>query len=374
MPEDAKSCPPPYVEFGVAEHVQLNSTALCLQFCADRPTDTLIVRFRGFLDEHGSASLASPVVVSESVSAVVTNTASASPALTTLPLPRCTKSKSSSVDFLPLPIPIPITAPNPISPVLYNDFVLYPKYSSAAYQPFCAQPVDFFHLFYLSGNIHIMCRCLLSYSFCDSEYCDPARLEIVVVFRGRFRLKDAVTDAKLLLLPFELPGIVELVHVHRGFLCAYQNVSDQVVAIAKELKEYPETPGRCYCLGRAITSLATPSIKAALPDAVMKLYTFALVLRRFTKSSPHAPLPPWSPRRRLPLPTFTLHSGPVDDTSPHIARGQCIIFDSARSYSETGLDRHEDVENGHKVRELGREYGDWPRQVTAEDSESWSDG
>ncbi|KAJ7822810.1 hypothetical protein B0H14DRAFT_2598259 [Mycena olivaceomarginata] len=307
MPEDAKSCPPPYVEFGVAEHVQLNSTALCLQFCADRPTDTLIVRFRGFLDEHGSASLASPVVVSESVSAVVTNTASASPALTTLPLPRCTKSKSSSVDFLPLPIPIPITAPNPISPVLYDDFVLYPKYSSAAYQPFCAQPVDFFRLFYLSGNIHIMRRCLLSYSFCDSEYCDPARLEIVVVFCGTFRLKDAVTDAKLLLLPFEFPGIVELVHVHRGFLGAYQNVSDQVVAIAKELKEYPETPGRCYC-----------------PCA----------------ATVHQEL-----------------STPVDDTSPHIARGQCIIFDSARSYSETGLDRHEDVENGHKV--------------TAEDSESW---
>jgi hypothetical protein len=30
------------------------------------------------------------------------------------------------------------------------------------------------------------------------------------------------------------------VHVHSGFLGAYQNVSDQVVAIvSKELKEYP---------------------------------------------------------------------------------------------------------------------------------------
>jgi hypothetical protein len=91
---------------------------------------------------------------------------------------------------------------------------------------------------------------------------DPARLEIVVVLRGTFRLKDAVTcawftfqfqffpftfsppspprsspesvnrplshelnelttDAKFLLVPFESPGIVELVHVHRGFLGAY---------------------------------------------------------------------------------------------------------------------------------------------------------
>jgi hypothetical protein len=30
------------------------------------------------------------------------------------------------------------------------------------------------------------------------------------------------------------------VHVHRGFLGAYQNVSDQVVGIvSKEIKEYP---------------------------------------------------------------------------------------------------------------------------------------
>jgi hypothetical protein len=54
---------------------------------------------------------------------------------------------------------------------------------------------------------------LLSYSYYNSEYCancdaqfeightqgfiarDPARLEIVVVFRGTFSLKDAVTGA-----------------------------------------------------------------------------------------------------------------------------------------------------------------------------------
>jgi hypothetical protein len=40
--------------------------------------------------------------------------------------------------------------------------------------------------------------------------------------------------------PVRVAGIVELVHVHSGFLGAYQNVSDQVVAIvSKELKEYP---------------------------------------------------------------------------------------------------------------------------------------
>jgi hypothetical protein len=75
----------------------------------------------------------------------------------------------------------------------------------------CVLCAHFFHLFSLSGYIRIMS--LLSYPCCDSEYClnrdaqfeightqdfiarDPARLEIVVVFRGTFSLKDAVTGA-----------------------------------------------------------------------------------------------------------------------------------------------------------------------------------
>ncbi|KAJ7362457.1 Alpha/Beta hydrolase protein, partial [Mycena albidolilacea] len=154
-----------------------------------------------------------------------------------------------------------------ISPALYDDFVLYTKYSSAAYQPFCARPVGrvlvrAFEIGHTQGFIAW----------------DPARLEIVVVFRGTFSLKDAITDAKFLLVPFELPGIVELVHVHRGFLGAYQNVGDQVVGIvSKELKEYPKfrvVVTGSHSLGGAIASLAAPSIKVALPDAVVKLYTF----------------------------------------------------------------------------------------------------
>ncbi|KAJ7890117.1 alpha beta-hydrolase [Mycena olivaceomarginata] len=232
-----------------------------------------------------SASLASPVVVSESSSAVVANPASASPAvLNSAPAAVPNSESSSSVDLLPLPLPIPITAPNPISPALYDDFVLYTKYSSAAYQPFCARPVGrvLVRAFEIGHTQGFIAR-------------DPARLEIVVVFRGMFNLKDAVTDAKFLLVPFESPGIVELVHVHRGFLGAYQNVSDQVVGIvSKEIKEYPtfrivvtaldgwmisdeyerDLFAVGHSLGGAIASLAAPSIKAALPDAVVKLYTF----------------------------------------------------------------------------------------------------
>jgi hypothetical protein len=44
----------------------------------------------------------------------------------------------------------------------------------------------------------------------------------------------------VLLVPFESPGIEELVHVHRGFLGAYNNVAADVVAtVKKELGDYP---------------------------------------------------------------------------------------------------------------------------------------
>ncbi|KAJ7759467.1 hypothetical protein B0H14DRAFT_3596074 [Mycena olivaceomarginata] len=86
------------------------------------------------------ASLASPVVVSESASTAVANAASASPAVLNSASAAVPNSESSSSVGL-LRLPIPIAALNPISLALYDDFVLYTKYSSAAYQPFCARPV-----------------------------------------------------------------------------------------------------------------------------------------------------------------------------------------------------------------------------------------
>jgi hypothetical protein len=69
--------------------------------------------------------LASPVVTiaSASASAVVLNPAGVS------------NSDSSSVGLLPLPIPF--TALNPVSSAFDDDFVLYTKYSPAAYWSFC---------------------------------------------------------------------------------------------------------------------------------------------------------------------------------------------------------------------------------------------
>jgi hypothetical protein len=93
---------------------------------------------------------------------------------------------------------------------------------------------------------------------------DDNRGEIVVSFRGTFSLKDAITgacsscfqhhtrptltltftssDALAWLTPFNLPGIAKdpKIRVHKGFLLAYKDVSDDVRTIVKnELKIFP---------------------------------------------------------------------------------------------------------------------------------------
>ncbi|KAJ7234614.1 Alpha/Beta hydrolase protein [Mycena haematopus] len=152
--------------------------------------------------------------------------------------------------FLSASVASPVLSSRAISSSLYEDFVLYTKYSSAAYQRNCQTPVGrpLVHSAYIAR--------------------DDERKELVLVFRGTFSLKDALTDVKIKLVPFASLGIdVELVsvNVHRGFLAAYNDVAEDIVNILKkELEQYPTY--RIIVTGGALAALAAPSLKGALDN------------------------------------------------------------------------------------------------------------
>ncbi|KAJ7069518.1 Alpha/Beta hydrolase protein, partial [Mycena amicta] len=163
-------------------------------------------------------------------------------------------------------------SPRSISPALYDDLVLYSKYSSAVYQFICARPL---------GNTLVHSVCFELGRTQGFIVRDDARQEIVVAFRGTFSLSDAITDAKILLKPLVSPGIVGLVDVdvHWGFLDAYNDVANDVLAtVAAQLKIVGRSHYRVvvtgHSLGGAIASLAAPSLKTAFPGTDIKLFTF----------------------------------------------------------------------------------------------------
>ncbi|KAJ7203256.1 alpha/beta-hydrolase [Mycena pura] len=151
---------------------------------------------------------------------------------------------------------------------LFDDFVLYTKYSSAAYQLVCPSPLG-----------KTLIRSFETGPTPGFIALDTTREEIIVSFRGTFSLADAVTDAKVLLAPFVSPGVIELsnVTVHRGFLDAFNNVAEDVLAAVRtELEKFPayKVVVTGHSLGGAIAALAAPSLKTALPKANVKLFTF----------------------------------------------------------------------------------------------------
>ncbi|KAJ7607776.1 alpha/beta-hydrolase [Mycena polygramma] len=161
-----------------------------------------------------------------------------------------------------------------VTSTVYDDLVLYTKYSSAAYQSTCSSPL---------GNTLVE-----SFAGGDTNGFiarDDNRKEIVVSFRGTFSVADAVTDVDLFLTPFVSPGISKSFEVHSGFLDAYNDVADTVLStVEDQVTKFPtytvvvtgqaKIPETGHSLGGALASLGAVSLKTAIPAASMKLYTF----------------------------------------------------------------------------------------------------
>ncbi|KAJ7673607.1 Alpha/Beta hydrolase protein [Mycena rosella] len=160
----------------------------------------------------------------------------------------------------------PVRSPRGISSSLYDDLVLYTKYSSAAYQIFCPRPL---------GNTLVE-----SFSLPNAHAFiarDDSRREIVVSFRGSLSIVDALTDINVFLVPFVSPGIAKPFKVHAGFLLAYNAVAKSVLGtVSSQLAMFPgyAVVVTGHSLGGSIAALAATALKTALPDAPLRLFTF----------------------------------------------------------------------------------------------------
>ncbi|KAJ3505829.1 hypothetical protein NLJ89_g7212 [Agrocybe chaxingu] len=157
---------------------------------------------------------------------------------------------------------------NGIDQTTYDNLVRHTKYSSAVYQWICPRPLGntLVDKFDKSGTQGFVIR-------------DDSRKEIIVSFRGTFELKDAFVDLQIIMRPLVSTGLTGVgdSYVHTGFLYAYNVVASDVLRIIKDqAAKYPSYTiiSTGHSLGGAVASLAAISIKSALPNANLKLYTF----------------------------------------------------------------------------------------------------
>ncbi|KAJ7183668.1 alpha/beta-hydrolase [Mycena filopes] len=170
-----------------------------------------------------------------------------------------------SLDFLLPVFASPLLTSRAVSSSVYDDLVRYTQYSSAAYQLLCPSPLGNTLVQSFSGGRHgFIAR-------------DDTRKEIIVSFRGTFSLADVATDLNILLVPFVSPGVAQPFNVHSGFLNAYNEVAQDVLAAVKsQLAKFPKysVVVTGHSLGGALAALGAASLKIALPNTAMKLYTF----------------------------------------------------------------------------------------------------
>ncbi|KAF9050098.1 Alpha/Beta hydrolase protein [Panaeolus papilionaceus] len=165
-------------------------------------------------------------------------------------------------------VPVLESRQSGISQTVYDNLVRYTKYSSAVYQWICPRPLGnpLVDQFANAGTDGLIAR-------------DDSRKEIVVVFRGTSELADIVVDLNLIMKPLSSTGLTNIKNekVHSGFQFAYNVVADTVLKHAKtQSARYPSyrivVTG--HSLGGAVASIAALSIKAALPNIPLQLYTF----------------------------------------------------------------------------------------------------
>ncbi|KAF9482264.1 alpha/beta-hydrolase [Pholiota conissans] len=157
---------------------------------------------------------------------------------------------------------------NGIDQATYNDLERYTKYSSAVYQLICPSPLGnkLVKSFDISATQGFVVR-------------DDSRKEIIVAFRGTLEIADAFVDLQILFTPLKSTGLSGFgdAQVHTGFLFAYNVVASTVLSTVKaQAAAYPSYKiiATGHSLGGATASLAAVSIKSALPNATVKLYTY----------------------------------------------------------------------------------------------------
>jgi len=159
---------------------------------------------------------------------------------------------------------------NGISRSTYDELVRYTKYSSGAYHVVCFKPL---------GNHLVQSFTELITDTQGFIARDDIRKELVVAFRGSQQVANVFTDAEIMLVPFESPGVNDPggAYVHMGFLAAYNSVADNVLSVVeKQLEIHPgySIVSTGHSLGAAIASISGLSLKANFPNATVKMYTF----------------------------------------------------------------------------------------------------
>ncbi|TFK19316.1 lipase [Coprinopsis marcescibilis] len=172
--------------------------------------------------------------------------------------------------WLALAIPVLETRQsNGIDQTTYNNLERFAKFSSASYQLLgCPRPVGttLIKNFDRSGTQGYLSR-------------DDSTKEIILAFRGSLSVTDAFVDLQLILQPLNTPGVTNNVKasVHTGFQFAYNAVASDVVSAVKSqvsANSAYTVVVTGHSLGGAVASMAALSLKAAIPNIKMKLYTY----------------------------------------------------------------------------------------------------